>query len=235
MKTKFFKIATIIAFGAVSFLSSCDKEEIDNESPAVNMLDAESFQNLLDEIKNDTNVISYSVTDANKINEELRSQSGGNYVYPYYFSDLMAYSKSSKPGSTLKTTHGNYGRIDMDLNMGAGGAYVYLYYQVTSVPSNAISYIDGYYNTTSYKAGSSMVIDGATGDVADCNRGTKGGKIALGIRKGDSKRRMNCIAIVAYKSAKNGYYQGLRRVADDLDLNKGAGGRYIYIFAGYGD
>ena len=76
-----------------------------------------------------------------------------------------------------------------------------------------------------------MIVDEATGAIADCNKGTRGGKIALGIRK-DDKRHIHTIAIVVYKSAKNGYYQGYQRVASNLDLNEGAGGRYN-IFAGW--
>ena len=233
MKTKILKIATIIALGAVSFLSSCDKEEVDNETPTINTLDSDSFQNLLDEIKNDTNVISYSVLDANNIDgEDLRSQSAIAHAYYNYFKDLKIFSKSSKPYGILSTSNGDYKRIDMDLNMGAGGDYVYLYYRLTTNKEDAISYIDGYYNNTNYLSGSTMIVDEATGEIADCNKGTKGGKIALGIRK-DDKRHIHTIAIVAYKNAKNGYYQGYQRVASNLDLNKGAGGRYIYIFAGW--
>ena len=235
MKTKFFKIATIVALGAVSFLSSCNKEEIDNEineSPKINYTSSDSLQNLLDVIKNDTDLVSYSIIDASDIIEdgELRRQTEGAYLSGYYFNDLKLYSKSSRPATYLNTSDGTYKKIDMDLNMGAGGDYVYLYYQTTQIREKAISYIDGYYNTSSYKSGSTMVIDAATGNIGDCNKGTKGGRIALGIRK-DNQRHIYALVIAAYKSSKNNYCEGYRRVASDLDMNKGAGGRYIYIFA----
>lgn len=233
MRTNFLKIAALLSLGAISFFTSCNKEELNNEFPAVNEMDAESFQNLLDEIATDTNVVSYSIMDEN---EGLRSVSSGyatdDRAGIMCLNDLKVISRSgSKPGSTLNYNGTYYKRINVDLNMEAGGDYVYLYYNTTPYRDKAVGYIDGYYNTTSYKSGSTMVYDVTTAKVADMNQGTKkGGKINLGMRK-DGKRYIHGLAVVAYKSAKNGYYQGMYRVANDMDMNKGAGGRYIYLFA----
>ncbi|MCQ2219209.1 MAG: hypothetical protein MJZ33_12160 [Paludibacteraceae bacterium] len=54
----------------------------------------------------------------------------------------------------------------------------------------------------------------------------------MGVRKGSaSKYGIYRLAVVTYKYSKNDYYKGLYKVASDLDLNKGAGGKYIYIYA----
>ncbi|MBO4805857.1 MAG: hypothetical protein J5554_07425 [Paludibacteraceae bacterium] len=248
MKTKFIKIATIVALGAVCFLSSCDKEELqenDLNTSTVNIKDSNNeFDEFIEELSKDTNAIVASIS-AKKINSEklrsVRSLEHRFYNYECIVDVLVAGNK----GEAFSKNGYIYHKLDVDLNMGAGGAYQYLYVAYDSdwgdSPNRGVVDIYGYYNRNC-NGWSNMVMDDTYGGIANVNRGTKGGSINLQMKKAampGSSDAITDIAVVAYKHAANntitsmvslGSFITMTKSASKLDLNKGAGGRYIYIF-----
>ena len=247
MKTRFFKIATIIALGAVSFLSSCDKEEIEEkttESSQVNIKDSnknDDFEAFIEELKNDTNVIEIASLSGKKIGgDELRSvRSIEHAPNGLVIVDAVVVSGKNTKGEVFYANGRRYERLDVDLNMGAGGAYQYLYVAF-GYSLEGIVGINAFYNTNC-KGWPNMImdytIDGRYDIMANVNLGTKGGCINLQKERGAGG--LTDIAVVAYKHSANDIifsfwgengYGTYTKGASNMDLNKGAGGRYIYIF-----
>lgn len=252
MKFRFLKVTAMLSLGLAGMLVSCDKNEEQQEPNVDTFAQSElEFKNLMADLAQDSDVVDVKVIDFNET-ESLRS---GGIVFAtdadrrgtiwlaglkgVYGKDAMScdhYCYDTQNG--VDSNGGYYKKIAVDLNEGAGGAYAYLLYKTTTNVDDAVGQIDGYYNTTSFYAGTQPVlacndwVNGNTQAYFNANKGTKGAPIYLGVRKGaNSKYGIYRLAVVTYKNSKNDYYKGLYKVASDLDLNKGAGGKYIYIYA----
>lgn len=250
MKFRFLKVTAMLSLGLAGMLVSCDKNEEQQEPNVDTFAQSElEFKNLMADLAQDSDVIDVKVID---FNEGLKS--GGTYlntdadrlgtiwlaglkgVYGTSAQSTSHYCNDKVNG--VDSNDGYYYKIPVDLNEGAGGAYAYLMYKTTINVDDAVGQIDGYYNTTNFMSGTMPVracndwVNYNTQAYFNTNKGTKGSPIYLGVRKGaNSKYGIYRLAVVTYKNSKNDYYNGMFKVASDLDLNKSAGGRFIYIYA----
>ncbi|MBO4805725.1 MAG: hypothetical protein J5554_06760 [Paludibacteraceae bacterium] len=253
MKFKFLKTAAILSLGLSLSLVSCDKNEIENENEGGKTAEQQSktlspFEEVVDVLSKDTNVVDFSVVNPSDMFKDslLRRESDRLWYYDRenkYLCDLVGIESSSgNPTNKIKIGDMSYSLIDVDLNMGAGGKYVYLYaafadgdHQRNPRPQ-AITKINVSYSSL---PSSGTIVKKLGGGSLNCNAGTKkGAAIYLSVEKENYSKdisRIRGIMVAAYKSSSNsviknpvtGTWNGL---SPHMDLNKGAGGRYIYLF-----
>lgn len=241
MKIKFIKIVTIVTLGAISFLTSCEKESLNNNVTATIDEDAQvqkEVENLINEIKKDKGLIEYDVVVPGS--EELRAmdwESAPSDPKPKYFEDVYGYA--SKTAVTASN------QLQVDLNEGAGGFYVYLRFKLTNLPQYGISAIDGYYTqgkeTPKYTADQRpfAFIDSYTTGYSDhkgfstnykCGKNKNYSHVWLSSRNNKQEAiRAIMVASFDHEYTADEYY-GYTKAASKLDLNKGVGGKWIYLF-----
>lgn len=192
MKFRFFQVATMLSLSLAGLLVSCDKNEELQQPKVDTFAQSESeFHELMEELAQDSDVIDVKVID---FNEELRSGgvvfatdadrlgtiwlAGLKGVYGKTAMSCDHYCSDTKNG--VDSNGGYYKKIPVDLNEGAGGQYAYLMYRTTTNVDDAVGQIDGYYNTTSFYAGSQPVmacndwVNNDTQAYFNTNKGTKG-------------------------------------------------------------
>ncbi len=225
MKTNFFKVAALIAMGAVTVLSSCSKEDeaIGNENLSsveslgkeiiIEDLTDEEFDRMVEFASQNPEFVEYSVVEPD--NEQLRDAAavGGNQGEVLV--QLLGYVSSRKNHIEFN----GYQRLGVDLNKKAGGDYVYLYAKF-GVSSNGINKITGHVGCMP----PGEYVKNTSGYVLDCNSGTrKGNHITLGVERGSNPIKKLFVMAVDSRCISPQFECG------GLDLNKGAGGDYIYI------
>ncbi len=247
MKFNFFKTAMTLSLGLSLSLVSCDKNEIENGDDGLQSNFQEEkldYDAIVEELSNDTNVVSFSFINPE---EMLRSQSCGMSEDPIaqyvngaelrkgFLYDIKGYVTDSKATTKCYYSYGyRYYRFDVDLNMGAGGKYIYLDVAFTADDSEAITNLYGYNaSNVSSKGSNEDFVRKTNGGILNCNEGTKkGGPIYLTYTKYSKVKGtpMHGLLIVAYKSKANDKRGSWHKTASGIDLNQGAGGRYIYLF-----
>ncbi|MCQ2193513.1 MAG: hypothetical protein MJZ28_01030 [Paludibacteraceae bacterium] len=252
MKFNFLKVATVLSLSAFFALTSCDKSEIESEEKPVVEQQSKTlspFEAAVKTLSEDTSVVGFSVINPDDIYKEaLRRESdriwfSSGVEHDWYLCGLVGVeTTSSNPGSMRVINGVPYTLIDVDLNMGAGGKYVYLYAAFADGYARwygerpqAITKITPFYGSLPYDH--SSVVKEVGGNYLNCNAGTKkGASIYLSVEKKDyGTSRYRGLMVAAYKSSHNatimnpvtGTWHGL---SPHMDLNKGAGGRYIYLF-----
>ena len=161
----------------------------------------------------------------------LNEKAGGNYIYlrfkapereQFYIKDIVFYEKSG------------YEKINVDLNKDAGGSYIYLWYSTTTNPNEAITDL----RISSAKKDKNAKNSGYTGYTRidkDLNKGAGGHYIYLWYRKGGSSsgaiRELRVDALSYSQSSIGGWYTASATSKYDYisDLNKAAGGKFIYL------
>lgn len=249
MKFNFFKTAMTLSLGLSLSLVSCDKNEIENGNDGLQSNFQEEkldYDAIVEELSNDTDVVSFSFINPE---EMLRSQSCGLPEDPIaqinslekrkgFLYDIRGCVRDHKYEAD-QLYHYNYNghryfMLDVDLNMGAGGKYIYLDVAFTDDASESITNLYGYNaSNVSSKGSNEEFVLTTGGDILDCNEGTKkGGPIYLTYTKRSKVygTPLHGLLIVAYKSKANDKRGSWHKTASGIDLNQGAGGRYIYLF-----
>ena len=253
MNFRFLKsIAFLASCSAMVSMYSCsiDEElgqEISGPQESVTKtieLTAEEFDAMVENVKNDKTVESYSVFDPSTMSS-LRSdrdsydpQHGPKMILTSLRGlELSGRLRNSLKGYIKDSNSSWYGWyiFDVDLNDGARGAYCYLAANFSTYDP----YVNGDYGISSltgyqYKPANKELVQSSTLYDFDCNYKTKkGGPIYLGINRvgRDGGTPITAMMIVSYLTKQKDNKVGSYKIdAGGMDLNKGAGGRYIYIF-----
>ena len=174
-------------------------------------------------------------------------------LYPFIYRDLRINIKDGSAAPPTKDFGGRtYYKINQDLNEGAGGYYIYLYYARTDNAYDAISHImldmSGFfgfigvsldkddYTKCAYKTGQTF----HNNAWADLNDGAGGKYIRLvgfycgctygnGGNSGYLQPIIDISTIKDNESAPYGWSKAYTLDNQYSDLNKGCGGKYIYL------
>jgi hypothetical protein len=165
-----------------------------------------------------------------------------------YICDLKTHvSRKNNAPATITIDGHTYYKIPVDLNEGAGGKWIYLYYRYIDGTGNPAHVRDGLISIDAKSQGAPILdADGlferagkeANGHWADLNDGAGGKYVKLQALHWHSYVNYtgNIITDIAITSSSNSstYYYGetgnigtWHRV--NVDLNDGAGGKYIYL------
>ncbi len=247
MKFSFLKsIALMASCSAMVGMYSCNSDDElaqDVASPKETItktieLTAEEFDAMVENVANDSTVESYSYFDPNEISslKSNRDTYDPNHGPKMLLKSLRGIRYSGRIRNRMKgyindpnsSWYGWY-IFDVDLNDGAGGDYLYL--------AACFNYFDDGYAITSlsgyqYLPYDKEIVLTSNLDYFNCNFGTKkGGPIYLGVnRQGNGETPITAMMIVSYATNANDKVGSYRKDVGGMDLNKGAGGRYIYIF-----
>lgn len=246
-------VAVVVSLGAMACLYSCNSDEdleqdvrlgqkVDNTKQGFSEtieLSAEEFDAMVEEVKNDTTVKSYSIYDPNSMNS-LKSITDSYEPSSVPFGKkvltglrglrLSGHLRIKDQGLHKDKNDSWYGWyfFDVDLNDGAGGDYLYLAARFLEKEDSYGEYISGLYATTYIPYNQEIVIDSRL-DYFNCNAGTKkGGPIYLGVNRGGNSP-ITAMMIVS-RNRKPDYSKSGYNMEPVYDLNKGAGGDYVYIY-----
>jgi hypothetical protein len=181
---------------------------------------------------------------------KFRTKAQGNSSGSGYIKNLKTSVRSdNSAGSTMD----GYTKIPVDLNEGAGGKYIYLYYIKTETSTEALCYLKVRNNcctpffSTEHEYMQKLGISFGSNGWTDLNQGAGGyyivlegcsnnniaGWITAQARAGGSigwipsdTQPIKDILIIS-SSSKMSSYSGWTFI--DVDLNKGAGGKWIYL------
>lgn len=160
-----------------------------------------------------------------------------------YVSDVAVAAGSSRESCYNQLKNNGYTPIDRDLNQDAGGAYIYMGYKTST------NYMDGITNLiVSIDSRDTITIDNYHYSMVKClngfdgngnlNHETNGKKLYLKYTKDGKKDGALAITklelhtkIDANYTYVSGY-SGDHKDYEEMDLNKGAGGIFIYIYMG---
>ena len=158
-----------------------------------------------------------------------------------YVSEIATAAGSSRENCIKQLTDNGYQYIDLDLNKGAGGDYIYMGYKTTTKYTDAITNL-----IVSEGKSSDTRIDGCdytmtkclNGFNGDLNKGAGGKWLYLKYTKGGKAESVPAITKLEIHTRAssgctyvNGYVNSTLSYTP-MDLNKGAGGAYIYISMG---
>ena len=161
--------------------------------------------------------------DINAFLEEM-SQISETGPAKEYIESIVITSDKDKSRAVDGNAYKGYERINVDLNAGAGGDYIYLWYKKTTDESKALRDIK-------FSYGKNSTINGYEKNYHDLNAGAGGDYIYLWTNSSDtSKNPISDILVVTGKNADlpSGYSYGMSGT-ERAELNKGAGGYYIYL------
>lgn len=254
MKIQFKKAAIVCAslVFATSFYS-CDKENVNNSQMSEEITDvktvpffyvekgdtiAKGIFREKPEFEDDVEVLFTTETHQSLLKAEGVSN---EYMSGYIYDIKASLRKRNNAPSTQLEGGRTYYKIPVDLNEGAGGKWIYLYYTKTTNVYEALCDIDFYWDTQPIvplhfpsnliKLGTSFGNNGWS----DLNDGAGGWFIKMVGRNYfytyDSYEGGNPaigdIAIISSSNSMTYWRSGWRLV--NKDLNRGAGGKYIYL------
>ena len=241
---KVFKTVAVICTStliAASFYA-CNKEGAnnqENEVKTVPFFEVEKGDSIPKDIFRDKPVFGDDVevlfTTENQLKAEWASESWDkSYKYIHYDFKTWVSKKNDAPNSK-----DGYTKIPVDLNEGAGGKWIYLYFKKTNNIGEGLSEINvkahalpilNTDNLLYWKTGTEFGSNSWT----DLNEGAGGNYIKLQAMRTASSYKGEIITEIAIVSSTNSsptYSSvggGWNRIPGDL--NKGAGGKYIYLF-----
>jgi hypothetical protein len=187
--------------------------------------------------------------------EDINPRATGNSTSTSgYIKDLKCSIRNDNNAPDPWPTNDDYHKIPVDLNEGAGGKYIYLYYKKNSYGGDAISYINVRTNcclapvSVSYPYMKKLGLAFSNGRWTDLNQGAGGHYIKLegsevettvayinhqlmhGLPVGwippDYLTPIKDILIISSTSRLSSFEDW---IFINADLNKGAGGKYIYL------
>lgn len=161
-----------------------------------------------------------------------------------YVSEIYFSIGSEESSAKEALTSAGYKVIDVDLNKGAGGKYIYLGYKTTTNPDNAIRGIVSQYSSKANNAasvtynGNQYYAVGANGySVLDVNKEAGGKYIYVYATKSASAGKPITSLDVSARIISSipdsfSNWNVVKSITDGkkADLNKGAGGKYIYLY-----
>lgn len=162
-----------------------------------------------------------------KLPEDLNKGAGGKYIYLCYkkgggapIANIDFVTGSSE--SAIADASCGFYTIMQDLNEGAGGKYIYLCYQ-RNTPISDLTFVSGGSAKLQPPSGYDCVY-------ADLNKGAGGKYIYLCAKHSESASAAQGIESLQAIAGSSGDIQppaGYEKIP--LDLNTGAGGKYIYL------